>query len=199
MSTDQDTTRIVRSWLKTDEHESADRVLDAALVEIDTTRQRRARHWPARRLPNMNNIAKLGFSVAVIAVAALIGFMVIGGGNIGGPGIPDPSSSERAGQAEALVRAWVEAVNRGDRDALISMTAANVTLDTVPASREDAIDYVLRDWCPMTVDAVEGIGDSVRLDLTFRDKAEGTCVAGVPGTSSSIVLEVRDGKVTRIP
>ena len=51
MSTDRDTTRIVRSWLQTDEHESADRVLDAVLDQLDTTPQRRATWWPARRFP----------------------------------------------------------------------------------------------------------------------------------------------------
>ena len=60
MSTDRDTTRIVRSWLRTDEHESADRVLDAVLDQLDTTPQRRATWWPARRFPDMNNSAKLG-------------------------------------------------------------------------------------------------------------------------------------------
>ena len=32
MSAERDTTRIVRSWLRTDEHESADRVLDTVLT-----------------------------------------------------------------------------------------------------------------------------------------------------------------------
>ena len=51
MSTDRDTTRIVRSWLQTDEYESADHVLDAVLDRLDTTPQRRSTWWPARRLP----------------------------------------------------------------------------------------------------------------------------------------------------
>ena len=59
MSTDRDITRIVRSWLRTDEHESADRVLDAVLDRLDTTPQRRATWWPAWRFPEMNNTAKL--------------------------------------------------------------------------------------------------------------------------------------------
>ena len=42
MSTDRDTTRIVRSWLRTDEHESADRVLDNVLALLDATPQRRS-------------------------------------------------------------------------------------------------------------------------------------------------------------
>ena len=36
MSTDRETTRIVRSWLNTEERESADRVLDAVLDRLDT-------------------------------------------------------------------------------------------------------------------------------------------------------------------
>ena len=44
-----DTTRIVRSWLRMDEHESADRVLDVVLDSLDATPQRRP-WWPARRI-----------------------------------------------------------------------------------------------------------------------------------------------------
>ena len=58
MSTDRDATRIVRSWLRTDEHESADRVLDTVLALLDATPQRRA-WWPARRIADMNTFAKL--------------------------------------------------------------------------------------------------------------------------------------------
>jgi hypothetical protein len=58
MNTDRDTTRIVRSWLQTDEYESADHVLDTVLDQLDTTPQRRA-GWLGRRLPTMNNTAKL--------------------------------------------------------------------------------------------------------------------------------------------
>ena len=54
MSTDRDITRIVRSWLRTDEHESADRVLDAVLDQLDTTPQRRSTWWPARRFSQMS-------------------------------------------------------------------------------------------------------------------------------------------------
>ena len=93
MSTDRDTTRIVRSWLRTDEHESADRVLDAVLDRLDTTPQRRATWWPARRFPEMNNTAKLALGeLAVVVIALLgIGFLLPGGPSIGGPG-PRPQS-----------------------------------------------------------------------------------------------------------
>ena len=72
MNTDRDTTRIFRSWLRTDEHESADRVVDAVLDHLDTTPQRRATWWPVRRLPQMNTTAKLALgAVAVVAIALL--------------------------------------------------------------------------------------------------------------------------------
>ena len=93
MSTDRDTTRIVRSWLRTDEHESADRVLDAVLDQLDTTPQRPATWWPARRFPEMNSVAKLGLAVAAVAVAALLGFNYLVAPNIGGPNLGDAPES----------------------------------------------------------------------------------------------------------
>jgi hypothetical protein len=85
MSTDRDVTRIVRSWLRTDEHESADRVLDAVLEALDTTPQRRATWWSAWRHSDMNTFAKIGVAAAVVTVAALLGFNYLIAPNIGGP------------------------------------------------------------------------------------------------------------------
>ena len=74
MSSDRDVTRIVRSWLRTDEHESADRVLDTVLVLLDTTPQRRP-WWPAWRIANMNIYAKLAAAAAAVLVVAVVGLM----------------------------------------------------------------------------------------------------------------------------
>jgi hypothetical protein len=99
MSTDQDTTRIVRSWLRTDEYESADRVLEAALVAIDTTPQRRA-WWPARRFPPMSNMLRISLATAAVAVLAFLGIRFLGGGtNLGNPSEtarPNPSQTPAA-------------------------------------------------------------------------------------------------------
>jgi hypothetical protein len=96
MSTDRDTTRIVRSWLRTDDNEFADRVLGAVLDRLDTTPQRRATWWPARRLSQMNSTAKLALGAAAVVVVALLGinFLLPGNSNVGGPGpsvVPEPS------------------------------------------------------------------------------------------------------------
>ena len=95
MSTDRDTTRIVRSWLRTDEHESADRVLDAVLDQIDTTQQHRAR-WPAWRMPVINKFVTIGLGTAVVVVVvAGLGFGLMQAGTTGhGPSqAPSPSAS----------------------------------------------------------------------------------------------------------
>jgi len=91
MSTDRDSTRIVRSWLRTEENESADRVLGAVLDRLDATPQRRATGWPARRFPEMHNIAKLGLAAAAVVAAAWLGFNYLVAPNVGGPGMDDPS------------------------------------------------------------------------------------------------------------
>jgi hypothetical protein len=91
MSTDRDTTRIVRSWLRSDQHESADRVLDSVLDQLDTTPQRRA-WWPARRLPNMNQAMRIALASAAVVVVALIGITLFRGPGIGSdPIAPTPS------------------------------------------------------------------------------------------------------------
>ncbi len=92
MSTDRDTTRVVRSWLKSDEHESADRVLGTVLDRLDTTPPRRATRWPARRLSTMNTTLKFGLAAVVLAVAALIGINYLADPGVGGPG-PGESTS----------------------------------------------------------------------------------------------------------
>lgn len=96
MSFDPETARIVRSWLKVDEHESADRVLRHVLDQLATTPQRRA-GWPARRMPEMTNAIKLAIGAAAVVVASLVGFSFLSSGSspgVGGPAVsPAPSPS----------------------------------------------------------------------------------------------------------
>jgi hypothetical protein len=94
MSTDRDTTRIVRSWLRTDEHESANRVLDDVLLVLDATPQRRP-VWPARRIADMNTYAKVAIAAAAVLVVAVVGISLLpkGGGVMGGTVATQSSSS----------------------------------------------------------------------------------------------------------
>lgn len=94
MHTERDDTRIVRSWLRTDEHESADRVLDTVLAMLDATPQRRSR-WPARRIADMNSYAKLAIAAAAVVVVAVVGINLLpatSGAGGGGPAVsPSPT------------------------------------------------------------------------------------------------------------
>jgi hypothetical protein len=97
MTTDQDATRIVRSWLRTDEHESADRVLDTVLALLDATPQRRPL-WPARRFADMNAVAKIAVAAAAVVVVGVVGINLLpaSGGVGGGAAVtasPTPSPS----------------------------------------------------------------------------------------------------------
>lgn len=95
MSTDRDTTRIVRSWLRTEENESADRVLGAVLDRLDTTPQRRATRRTVRRRSTMSMTLKFGLAAAVVAVAAFIGI------NLANPDVGVPAESESVPPATA--------------------------------------------------------------------------------------------------
>jgi len=96
MHSEPDLARIVRSWLRTDERESADRVLDDVLALLDTTPQRRP-SWPARRVTDMNAIAKLAIAAAAVVVVAVVGINLLPArGEVGGGVAATPSPSATA-------------------------------------------------------------------------------------------------------
>jgi WD40 repeat protein len=76
----------VRSWLREDGHENADRVLDTVLDQLNTTPQRHA-NWLARRFPIMNsNGLRFGIAAAAVVIVAILGFRFFGPANsTGGP------------------------------------------------------------------------------------------------------------------
>jgi hypothetical protein len=77
----------VRSWLREDGHEDADRVLDLVLAELDTTPQRHV-SWLARRFPIMNSSSfRYGIAAVVVIAAALLGATLLPGTT----GRPDPT------------------------------------------------------------------------------------------------------------
>ena len=94
MSTDRDTTRIVRSWLEEGVTALPDRVLDAVLDQVPATSQRRP-WWPARTFREMNQALKLAIVAAAVMVVALVGINLMpGSGVVGGPApslSPSPS------------------------------------------------------------------------------------------------------------
>jgi hypothetical protein len=85
MSTDNDVARSLRSWLREERHEDADRVLDAVFDQVPATPQRRPR-WSARRFFDMNNIAKFAIAATAVALVAVVGiYLMLSSGGVGGP------------------------------------------------------------------------------------------------------------------
>jgi hypothetical protein len=93
MSTDRDTTRIVRSWLEEGVTALPDRVLDAVLDQVPATPQRRS-WWPARRFHQMNVPARLAFAAAAVVIVAVAGVQFLAPNqHVGGPPSAAPSTS----------------------------------------------------------------------------------------------------------
>jgi hypothetical protein len=93
MTADREVTRIVRSWLGTDEHEHADRVLETVLSRLDTTPQRRLL-WPSRRFAQMNNVTRVAIAAAAVLVLAVIGYNLLPrSGGVGGQPTPAPTAT----------------------------------------------------------------------------------------------------------
>jgi hypothetical protein len=88
MSTDRETTRIVRSWLEEGVTALPDRVLDAVLDQVPATPQRRP-FWRAWRSPYMNNPVRYVVAAAAVLAVAVIGYQFLPG--ISGPGAPTTS------------------------------------------------------------------------------------------------------------
>jgi hypothetical protein len=93
VSTDRDTTRIVRSWLEDGVTSLPDRVLDDVLDRLPAMPQRRS-WWPARRFADMNNFAKIAIAAAAVVVAAFLGINLLpaGGGLGSSPSVSPPAS-----------------------------------------------------------------------------------------------------------
>jgi hypothetical protein len=78
MTTNKEMERIVRSWLEPGLTTLTDDVLDPVLDQLPATPQRRP-WWPARRIADMNPIAKYGIATAAVVVIAIVGLSLLGG------------------------------------------------------------------------------------------------------------------------
>ena len=85
MSTDNDVARALRSWMRENRHEDADRVLDAVFDQVPATPQRRA-SWLAQRFYEMNGLTRFATVAVGLLAVIVIGLALAKGANIGGPG-----------------------------------------------------------------------------------------------------------------
>jgi hypothetical protein len=94
MSDDGKFERNARAWLELGPTDAPDRVVQGALLEIESTRQERDLRIPWR-LPSMNPLTRLMAAAAAIAVFLAVGGMLVGP-RLGPGGAPPPSPSASA-------------------------------------------------------------------------------------------------------
>jgi hypothetical protein len=166
VSTERELSGRVRSWLREDSHEDANRVLNVVLDQLDTTPQRHASRL-ARRFQFMNS-STLRFGIAGIAAVAVIAIAVLGirslPGNHGSPApittpaptatptpiptpTPVPTPIPLSGQASLDGGTYLASVN-GNR-------SLRLTVD-VPAGWQAFEDWALSG--PNGADAPAGYG-----------------------------------------
>jgi len=102
MTDDRSFERVARSWLESGPTEAPERVVEAALQDIETTTQERDWHVP-RRAIEMSILPRIGAVAAVLAVAVVAGVLILRPGptgNVGGsttlPSNAPPSLSPTA-------------------------------------------------------------------------------------------------------
>lgn len=103
MSSDPETTRMLRSWLDEGVTRLPDRVLDAVLDQVPATPQHRATWWPVRRTPIMNKIATIGLAAAAVFVAVVVGVQLLGTSGTGV--VPEPTATPEASSADPTAEA----------------------------------------------------------------------------------------------
>jgi hypothetical protein len=94
MTSERDLERAVRAWVAQGSEQLPDAYLDAALDEISTTPQRRAR-WRAPA-SSMNSVMKFSLASAAVALVAITGIVLVPSFGVGGPGMPPEVTSTPA-------------------------------------------------------------------------------------------------------
>lgn len=102
MSAERELERVVRSWLREDGREDADRVLTAVLTDIDTTPQRPPTWWPVRRYRTVNGTARVVAAAAAVSLLIAIGGYALLNGSLGSPGTNGSSTASPSPRETAL-------------------------------------------------------------------------------------------------
>jgi len=91
VTTDLDTTRIVRSWLREDDHASADRILDDALARLHATPQLQP-IGHGRGLAGIKAEVRFAAAMAAVVAVAVIGFNLLPHSSVPGV-VPSPTTT----------------------------------------------------------------------------------------------------------
>jgi hypothetical protein len=176
VSLDREQEGIVESWLRADEHVSADRILDDVLDQVDRTPQRRP-PLPVRRYRAMSNIARIAIAAAAVVAIAVVGVNLLEGNGVGPGGAP-PSPVGETGTAAPTTAPSVEATGPlpsipelgggtyspgpastyvVDRSALPDLLANRITFGVPPDWRDLAGKGVTRNDVSLTFQMLESI------------------------------------------
>jgi hypothetical protein len=99
MSASHDISRVVRSWIREEEHDSADHILQVVLSRLDSTPQRRS-WWPARRSQPMNRLTTVAVGAAAALALAVVAYQFLPTTSVGPPG-PSPTPDVTAAPCQA--------------------------------------------------------------------------------------------------
>jgi hypothetical protein len=171
MSSDRDTTRIVRSWLEEGVTALPDRVLDGVLDQLPATRQRRSL-WRWFAIGDVGANARLAMAAVAVVVVAVLGFgllpAIVGPS---GPGGPAPSPTPAPTPTPAILPSpAAEATLTPGRYTLQAFSVPGISLD-VPAG-----------WFPCYGDPnEEGVCSERQLEvaaLIVQNVVAGQCGSG---------------------
>jgi hypothetical protein len=137
MTAPRDPDHLIRAFLDEGEEQLQDQIFDAVRAAIEHKRQR-AFAGPWRR-PFMSKLVSIGLAAAVVVAIALVGYRLIGGSNVGGPGptatpvvTPEPSPSPLAAGSFISHGAQIELAAVGEGSSVTgSMTASDVGVGAV--------------------------------------------------------------------
>ncbi|HUG31061.1 MAG TPA: hypothetical protein VMQ65_11180 [Candidatus Limnocylindria bacterium] len=144
MSAERDVNRIVRSWIRAEEHESADRVLQTVLSRLDTTPQRRS-FWRARRSTQMSRFAPFGLAAAAILAAVVVGWQLLPSyqSGSGGQATPSPTAGPNPTPSSSILPLLPYDALLPGTYRLVSFTNQPLTL-TVPAGWTHADNFITK-------------------------------------------------------
>ena len=187
MSSDRDTTRIVRSWLDEGVTQLPDRVLDAVLDQVPATPQRRT-FGLARRRSSMNTYLRVGAVAATLLIAAVIGIQVFSAGpNVSGPGPTSTQSPSPSPTPSPTPQAWAGPIQVGRNDATLRGIRFSFGISS-PGWVKTQFDGMINKFPPGN-----WIGFLNDFDAVARDPCAGTTTAVGPS-----VAEMADA-LTTIP
>jgi hypothetical protein len=200
MSTDRDTTRLVRSWLEEGVTALPDRVLDTVLDQLPATPQRRP-WWPARRSAPMSVYLKLAIAAAAAVLIFVVGRSFLPSSNVGGPASAPPPTSTPAPTAspapldgqESLEGRYVVGAGLGGRVTVAVPAGWKAGGDWVvigPKSNEPpsgmAIRFFKADF--LYKDPLDEAAGTIPVGPTVGDLA--AAVASHPGWEATAVTDV---------